>query len=86
MSPQNKAALYRAVIMGLVAAGFAAVAWAATDPRYAGPAAILGAFLTRFAGEGGYDTQRANDGNIKKADVGSDMTPTQRQFALRSKR
>lgn len=85
-SPQAKAAFFRALLGGGVAAAFAAIAWAATKPEYAVPAAIAGAFLTRFIAEGGYDAKRADEGDIKKSDVGSAMTPTQRQVALRSQR
>lgn len=85
MSPQSKAALVRALIGGGVAAAFVAIAYLSGVEQYKWVAAILGAFLTRFVAEGGYDASRAESGDIHKSDVGSHLTPTQRQVALRKK-
>jgi hypothetical protein len=74
MSPVRKAALIRALIVGAVSAGFAAVAWAATKPEYAVAAGIAGAFLTRFAAEGQFDVQRDQAGDVREGDVGASLT------------
>ena len=70
LSPQEVAALKRAVIGGLVAAASAAIAWAASKPEYAVAAGIAGAFLTRFLAEGFYDNHRAETGDVRPSDVG----------------
>ena len=69
-TPQSKAALQRALFGGVIAAAAAAITWLAADPRYAVYAGIGGAFLSRFLAEGGYDSKRAAEGDIKSSDVG----------------
>ena len=70
-SPQSAAAFRRAIAGGLVAASAAAIAWLATEPKYAVFAGIAGAFFTRFMAEGGYDAGRAEKGEVHSSDVGS---------------
>lgn len=69
-SPQMSAAMKRALLGAAIAALTAAIAWAATEPKYAVFAGIAGAALTRFIAEGGYDTSRAESNDVNKADVG----------------
>lgn len=71
MSEQFKEALARSLILGGIAALTATAAYFAADPKWAPLGAIIGAFTTRFAIEGKYDTVRNNNGDVHPADVGS---------------
>jgi len=80
MTAQLNAALVRALIIGLVtAAGIALTTWSTTDDgktiAIAAGTAFLAPFLTRFGGEGGFDSQRAKAGDVRPGDVGALPAP-----------
>lgn len=69
-APQMSAALQRALFGAALAAIAAAITWLASKPEYAVYAGIAGAAFSRFLLEGGYDSKRADEGDIKSSDVG----------------
>jgi hypothetical protein len=78
MSAQYKAALTRALLVGLVSAASTALttltATGEVNARVVlltAAAAFLAPFAARFGGEGAYDTRRARTGNVQPGDVGA---------------
>jgi hypothetical protein len=74
MSEQLKAALIRALIVGLVSAASTALAtWATTSEAktilISTGTAFLAPFIARFGGEGTYDSRRAERGDVRESDV-----------------
>jgi hypothetical protein len=81
MSEQYKAALSRALIVGILSClSTALTTWGSltTSPLshadlktliVAAGTAFLAPFIARFAGEGTYDTKRAQSGDVKPGDV-----------------
>jgi hypothetical protein len=81
MSAQLKAALLRALIGGILVAGAAFFTALGSTDATVGKAlipagsAFFSYVVARGLGEGQYDTNRDNQGNVKPGDVGAEPPP-----------
>lgn len=74
MSPQLRSALVRSLVIAVPSALLAALTtWQTTNDTktifIAGATAFLAPFIIRFGGEGLYDSNRAQKGQVKPGDV-----------------